>query len=102
MYRETQFTKAVAKRLKLSEAETKQLVDRYVGYLREVSGPGVKPGPPLLLVIMNNSRDHAANLYQEVNMSGYAAMNRRRKYGLCGSMSASMATMLPKKICLWA
>jgi hypothetical protein len=66
--------KAVAKRLKLSEAETKQLVDRYVGYLREVSGPGVKPVPPLLLVITNNSRDHAADVYQEVYMPGYAAM----------------------------
>jgi hypothetical protein len=66
--------KAAARRLKMTEAQTRQLVDRYVGYLRDVSGPGVKPVPPLLLVITNNSRDHATDVYQEVYMPGYAAM----------------------------
>ena len=66
--------KATARRLQLSEAETKKMVDRYVGYLREVSGPGAKPVPPLLSVITNNSRDHTVSIYQNFYMPAYAAM----------------------------
>jgi hypothetical protein len=67
--------RATARRLKLSEPETKMLVDRYVGYLRELSGPGAKPVPPLLFVITSNSRDHTVSSYQKVYMPAYAAMN---------------------------
>jgi hypothetical protein len=66
--------RATARRLKLGEAETKKLVDRYVGYLREVSGPGAKPVPPVLAVITKNSRDHTVSGYQNVYMPAYAAM----------------------------
>jgi hypothetical protein len=66
--------KATARRLKLSDADTKQLVDRYVGYLREVSGPGAKPVPPVLAIITSNSRDHTVSSYQNVYMPAYAAM----------------------------
>ena len=66
--------RATARRLKLSEAETKKMVDRYVGYLREVSGPGAKPVPPVLAVITSNSRDHTVSGYQNVYMPAYAAM----------------------------
>ncbi len=66
--------RATAKRLKLSEADTKKMVDRYVGYLREVSGPGAKPVPPVLAVITSNSRDHTVSGYQNVYMPAYAAM----------------------------
>jgi len=37
-----------AARLKLSERDTNGLVQRYLGYTRELPGPGVKPVPPFL------------------------------------------------------
>ena len=63
-----------ARRLGLTEAETQKMVDRYVGYLRELSGPETKPVPPLLSIITNNSRDHSVSIYQNVYMPAYAAM----------------------------
>jgi hypothetical protein len=66
--------RATARRLKLTDADTKKLVDRYVGYLREQSGAGVKPVPPVLAVITSNSRDHTVSAYQKVYMPAYAAM----------------------------
>lgn len=65
---------ATARRLGLTEAETQKMVDRYVGYLRELSGPGTRPVPPLLFIITNNSRDHTVSIYQDVYMPAYAAM----------------------------
>ena len=78
----TQAARAAAKRLNLSEADTKKLVDRYVGYLREVSGPGAKPVPPLLLAITKNSRDHAPEIYRQVYLPGYGAMKPAPKVRL--------------------
>ena len=42
--------KAVAARLKLSHQETDGLVQRYLGYTKELSGPGVKPVPNFLSI----------------------------------------------------
>jgi len=42
--------RAAAARLKLSNQETDQLVQRYLGYTRELSGPGVKPVPNFLSI----------------------------------------------------
>ncbi len=66
---------ATARRLGLGAAETGKMVERYVGYLRELSGPGVRPVPPLLSLITNNSRDHTPAIYQNVYMPAYAAMS---------------------------
>ena len=41
---------AAAARLKLSHAETTELVQRYLGYTRELAGPGVKPVPNFLSI----------------------------------------------------
>jgi hypothetical protein len=41
---------AAAARLKLSHGETEALVQRYVAYTRELSGPGVKPVPNFLSI----------------------------------------------------
>jgi len=41
---------AVASRLKLSHQDTGRLVQRYLGYTRELSGPGVKPVPNFLSI----------------------------------------------------
>ena len=42
--------RAAAERLKLSHQETAKLVQRYLGYTRELSGPGVKPVPNFLSI----------------------------------------------------
>jgi pimeloyl-ACP methyl ester carboxylesterase len=42
--------RASAGRLKLSHRETEALVERYLGYTRELSGPGVKPVPNFLSI----------------------------------------------------
>lgn len=74
--------RASAKRVGMSPQETEALVARYLGYLRGVSGPGVKPVPPLLLIIASNSRDHDARAYREVYLPGYAAMSPAPKVRL--------------------
>ena len=42
--------RASAARLKMSHRETDALVQKYLGYTRELSGPGVKPVPPFLSI----------------------------------------------------
>jgi len=42
--------RAAATRLKYSNQETEALVQRYLGYTRELSGPGVKPVPNFLSI----------------------------------------------------
>jgi pimeloyl-ACP methyl ester carboxylesterase len=39
-----------AARLRLSNEDTQALVRRYLGYTRELSGPGIKPVPPFLSI----------------------------------------------------
>ncbi len=46
--------RAAAARLKMSHHETDALVRRYLGYTRELSGPGVKPVPPFLSLHATN------------------------------------------------
>ena len=42
--------RVAAERLKLSHDETGKLVQRYLGYTRELSGPGIKPVPNFLSI----------------------------------------------------
>jgi len=42
--------RVTAKRLNMEPKETEALVQKYVGYCRELSGPGSKPVPPVLFV----------------------------------------------------
>ncbi len=66
---------ATVKRLKMSKDETEALVRRYLGYPRELSGPDVKPVPPFLFGISKNSRDHSPEVYKEVVVPLFKAMN---------------------------
>ena len=68
-----------ADRMGLSAMDTYKLVNRYVGYTRELSGPGVKPPSPVLFGITKDSRDHSPEVYQEVILPMFAAMNPRPK-----------------------
>lgn len=56
-----------------AQAET-ALVERFVGYTRELSGPGVKPVPPVLFCIAAHSRDHSPEVYREVILPAFRAM----------------------------
>src|SRR5262249_46735009 len=66
--------RAPAARLKLSVAETENLVARYFGYTRPLTGSGVKPVPPFLFVISKDSRDHSPEVYREVIIPMFATM----------------------------
>jgi hypothetical protein len=73
---------AAARRLGLDEGGTAALVARYLGYLRGLSGPDVKPVPPIILIITNNSRDHRPEFYRQVYLPGYALMTPAPKVTL--------------------
>ena len=59
----TAAARASAKRLGLDDADTQSLVERYLGFCHELSGPDVRPVPPILLSICKHSRDHTAKAY---------------------------------------
>ena len=63
---------ATAARLKLSNKATDDLINRYLGYPLPLSGPGVKPVPPLLYVITSNSRDHSKEAYFDIILPALA------------------------------
>ncbi len=67
--------RSTAERLKLGPQETAALVAHYIGLGRELSGPGVKPVPPLLLGITAYSRDHTVEKYRDIVVPAYRAMD---------------------------
>jgi len=74
--------KVSAARLKMNQEETEALIQRFVGYTRELTGPGVKPVPPFLFEISKDSRDHSSEVYHEVIMPGFRAMKPAPKIAL--------------------
>ncbi len=71
----TEAARAAARRLGMKADETAALIARYSGYCRELSGPDVKPVPPVLLGIAKHSRDHTEAAYSKVVTPMFAAMN---------------------------
>lgn len=67
--------RVTARRLSMSAEETQALVQRYRSYPRELSGPGVKPVPPLLYGITIGSMDHRPERYRNILLPALAAMN---------------------------
>lgn len=67
--------RVTAARLGLGPAQTQELVERFRGYPRELSGPGTKPLPPLLYGINQGSRDHTADKYRNGLLPALAAMD---------------------------
>jgi hypothetical protein len=59
----------------MNKDETEALVQHFVGYARELSGPNVKPVPPFLFEISKDSGDHSQEVYEEVIMTGFRRMN---------------------------
>jgi hypothetical protein len=74
--------RAAAARLELNEADTAALVKQYIGYGYELSGPDVKPVPPILLSICKHSRDHTEKVYDEIVLPTFAAMDPAPKVRL--------------------
>ncbi len=68
-----------ARRLGMTAGETEDLVKRYQGYTRELSGPWTKPVPPLLYGIAQRSRDHTPDKYAGILWPALAAMDRPPK-----------------------
>ncbi|HEX7228099.1 MAG TPA: hypothetical protein VF353_10015, partial [Candidatus Binatia bacterium] len=58
------------------------LVQRFIGYTRELTGPNVKPVPPFLFEISKDSRDHSPEVYNEVIIPGFRAMKPAPKIAI--------------------
>ena len=64
-----------AQRLRMDASQTEKLVSHYLGYTRELKGEGAKPVPPFLFVISKDSRDHSPEVYREVIIPMFQAMD---------------------------
>lgn len=79
----TQGAQVTAERLRLSHSETQEMVERYLGFTRELSDPGVKPMPNTLFGIARYGRDASPE-----------SRTSRREY--CPPWSTSGTRPLPK------
>jgi hypothetical protein len=93
----TEAAKAVAKRLNMNQADTDVLIKRYCGYTRELSGPGVKPVPPLLLGVSKDSRDHNIDRYNKLLVPMFKAMNPPPRLGIVQFMAGVHGIWDPEK-----
>ena len=66
----------------MNKEETDALVQRFVGYTRELTGPHVKPVPAFLFEISKDSRDHSPEVYSEVIIPGFRAMKPAPKIAI--------------------
>jgi hypothetical protein len=71
----TDAARAVAARLKLGIAAEEELVSKYVGYTRPLPSPSAPPVPPLLLGIVEGSRDHTPERYENVVLPSLQAIS---------------------------
>jgi hypothetical protein len=74
--------RSAAKRLSLGTKAEEELVERFKGYTHELSGPDVRPVPPLLLTIVKGSRDHTPERYRQIVLPMLAAMRPAPKVHL--------------------
>jgi hypothetical protein len=91
--------KVTAERLGLNRKETQALVDRYVGLTQELTGPSVKPVPPIMFQITAFSRDHSRDVYEEVIIPLFKEMDppprvtlTQYPFGTHGYMSGEFAS----------
>ena len=74
--------RASAERMGLNEANTKALVQQFLGYGRELKGPDAKPVPPVMFCVAKDSRDHGVESYRDLVMPMYAQMDPAPKTSL--------------------
>ena len=72
---------ATATRLELNPGDTEALVTRYLGYVRELSGKGTKPVPPVLMGATSASRGYTREVYETIVLPMFAAMDPPPKTG---------------------
>jgi len=89
----TAAAKATADRLGLDDKETSDLVAHYIGFTRELSGPGVKRVPPVMFQISGFSRDHSREVYEQVTIPMYEAMDPAPKYSFTQFMAGKHGYM---------
>ena len=77
-----QAARVSAERLDMNASDTEALVAQYVGYTRELRGPAAKPVPPFLFGISKDSRDHSPEVYREVIVPMFQAMNPAPRIGI--------------------
>lgn len=75
----TEAAQVAAKAQDFNAAETKALVDEYLGYGVPLQGAGVKPVPPILHGICEYSRDHRPDKY-EMMRGEYAKLSPGPKF----------------------
>ncbi len=66
--------RVTSERMRLGTRATEEMIAHYIGLGRELSGPGAKPVPPLLLAITAFSRDHTAERYRDIVVPAYRTM----------------------------
>src|SRR5439155_24544943 len=74
--------RAAAARLNMSPADTRALVEHYLGFPYPQTGAGAKPVPPVLFCISKDSRDHSAEVYREVELPMFAKVTLAPKVRL--------------------
>jgi hypothetical protein len=74
--------RATARRLDLSLDKTQELVERYVGYVDALRGPGVKPVPPIIFGMTSASAGHEYKTYQRITLPMFAGMDPAPKVRL--------------------
>ena len=89
----TAAAKVTAKRMGLDATDTEKLIAHYIGLTRELRGPSVKPVPPVMFQISANSRDHSRDVYEEVVIPLYQAMDPAPKYSLTQFMAGKHGYM---------
>lgn len=66
---------AVSQRLGLEPGDAEALRRRYLGFTDALRGPEVPPVPPIVFAIAKNSRDHSPEVYEEVILPAFAALD---------------------------
>jgi hypothetical protein len=89
--------RVTAERLQLNPKDTENLIERYLGYTRELSGSEVKPVPPFLFGITKNSRDHSPEVYREVILPMFKRMNPAPKVAITRFLSGVHGYTKPEK-----
>ena len=89
----TAAARVTARRLQLDDTNTDALVAHYIGLTTELQGAGVKPVPPVMFQISAHSRDHSREVYEEVVIPLYQAMDPAPKYSLTQFMAGKHGYM---------
>jgi acetyl esterase/lipase len=66
--------RVTGRRMELGEEETQELVDRYIGYTRELRGPRIKPVPPVLHLHGKNDTTVTYDRFTDYGKALYEAM----------------------------